>query len=352
MVLLQRIGAAAATGLFLLAAAAPLQTHRPEEAATISSPIPTSVQTAWQERQMGGLITWGMNVPLANSSSKPRPGNPFKTTGVSMCSGCHWQLDSLPPITEFEPTDLDIPGWVSAAKSFGARYLVLAAYHGSGFALWPTNAMVPGHGRYAYSTAYSSGSWVDRYGRDIVASFVTECRRQGILPGFYVIMGDNMFLNIGAEKNSHSVDPGGRFTKCTAALPGQLNITRDAYFAVALEMLGNAAHTCALTTARCNCVLVCMVGELLSNYGPIYELWFDGGVPPELEEDIGVLVDSHAPDAVSFQGSSRHSAGLSGNVVSRDVLCAQLVVSMSRVLKCFGIVGALVRHGDWSHACP
>ena len=211
-----------------------------------ANPMPTAVQTAWQERQLGGLITWGMNVPLANSTSKPRPGNPYKTTGVSMCSGCHWQLDSLPPHSEFDPSDLDVPGWVSAAKSFGARYLILAAYHASGFALWPTNATVPGHGRYAYSTAFSTSPWVERHGNDIVAQFVTECRRQGILPGLYVIMGENMFLNIGAEKNSHSVDPGGRFTKCTASLPGQLNISRDDYFAVALEMLGKCALTLSI----------------------------------------------------------------------------------------------------------
>jgi hypothetical protein len=203
-----------------------------------ASPTPTAVQTAWQERELGALITWGMNVPLANSSSKPRPGNHYKTTGVSMCSGCHWQIDSLPPLSEFEPRQLDIPGWVSAAKSFGARYLVLAAYHAGGFALWPTNATVPGHGRYAYSTAFSAGPWVEQHGRDIVAEFVAECRRQGILPGFYVILGNNMFLNIGAEANSHSVDPSGRFSKCTHSLPGQLNITRSEYFAVALEMLG------------------------------------------------------------------------------------------------------------------
>ena len=133
-----------------------------------ANPMPTTVQTAWQERQLGGLITWGMNVPLANSTSKPRPGNPYKTTGVSMCSGCHWQLDSLPPHSEFDPSDLDVPGWVSAAKSFGARYLILAAYHASGFALWPTNATVPGHGRYAYSTAFSTSPWVERHGNDIL----------------------------------------------------------------------------------------------------------------------------------------------------------------------------------------
>jgi alpha-L-fucosidase len=272
------------------AAAAP-----PPRGASAAKTTPTAAQTAWQERELGGLITWGMNVPLVNSSSKPRPGNLYQTTGVSMCSGCHWQLDSLPPCSEFEPTALDIPGWVSAAKSFGARYLILAAYHAGGFALWPTNATVPGHGRYAYSTACSSaGPWVQQYGRDIVALFVRECRRQGILPGFYVILGENMFLNIGADAHSHSVDPTGRFAKCTARpLPGQLNITRSEYFAVALEMLG----------------------ELLTRYGPIYELWFDGGVPLELAEDIGVMVDSHAPGAVSFQGPSRHSAGLSGNVV-------------------------------------
>jgi hypothetical protein len=42
----------------------------------------------------------------------------------------------------------------------------------------------------------------------------------------------------------------GRFAKCPGALPGQVNITRSEIFAVELEMLG----------------------ELLTNYGPIYEL--------------------------------------------------------------------------------
>lgn len=79
---------------------------------------------------------------------------------------------------------------------------------------------------------------------------------------------------------------------------------------------------------------MCIAGELLSNYGPIYEVWFDGGVPPELAEDIGVLVDSHAPDAVSFQGPSRHSAGLSGNVVSCRLLLITLDGHLHIALAC------------------
>jgi alpha-L-fucosidase len=35
-------------------------------------------------------------------------------------------------VAEFEPGGLDVPGWVSAAKSFGARYLVLAVNHCGG----------------------------------------------------------------------------------------------------------------------------------------------------------------------------------------------------------------------------
>eukprot|EP01047_Picozoa_sp_COSAG01_P111262 COSAG01_NODE_40054_length_468_cov_1.062331_1_plen_97_part_01 len=69
------------------AAAAP-----PPRGASAAKTTPTAAQTAWQERELGGLITWGMNVPLVNSSSKPRPGNLYQTTGVSLCSGCHWQL--------------------------------------------------------------------------------------------------------------------------------------------------------------------------------------------------------------------------------------------------------------------
>jgi hypothetical protein len=59
--------------------------------------------------------------------------------------------------------------------------------------------------------------------------------------------------------------------------------------------------------------LFCCDSSLTGTY--ITLQWFDGGVPVEMADDIAELIDSHAPDAVAFQGPTRHNAGFSGNVV-------------------------------------
>ena len=115
-----------------------------------------------------------------------------------MCSGCRWALASLPPITDFDPVAMNATAWVEAAASFGAKYLVLAANHAGGFALWPTKAVVPRHGRYNYSVAYSRGQWTDgRKDPDIVAEFVTACRKAGIAPG--ICLGPILYVSTQAE---------------------------------------------------------------------------------------------------------------------------------------------------------
>lgn len=84
--------------LLPLAAATLEDVGTPPPPAPRTVPLPTSVQTSWQDREVGGLITWGMNIPLANSAAKPTAKNHYLTTGVSMCSGCGWELQSLPPV--------------------------------------------------------------------------------------------------------------------------------------------------------------------------------------------------------------------------------------------------------------
>ena len=91
-------------------------------------PVPTALQAKWMDEEIGGLITWGMNNPCTPQIC-PKDTH-WKTTGVSMCGGCHWELNAVPPVSDFNPYLMNVSTWVEAAASFGAKYLVLAANHG------------------------------------------------------------------------------------------------------------------------------------------------------------------------------------------------------------------------------
>ena len=119
----------------------------------------------------------------------------------------------------FDPKELDVHDWLSAAKLIGAKYAILTAKHHDGFALWPSKY-----------TSYSVASSPWREGRgDVVKEFVSACRAEGIAVGLYYSP---------AQWGSHAVS----FAN---------NAEYDDYF-------------------------IGQIGELLTNYGKIDYLWFDG----------------------------------------------------------------------------
>ena len=117
----------------------------------------------------------------------------------------------------FAPTALDARQWARTARAAGFRAMVLTAKHHDGFCLWPTATT---------THSVASSPWRDGRG-DLVREFVDACRAEGLRPGLYLSPWDQNHPTYGDT---------------------------PAY---------NAVYRAQLT-------------ELLTRYGPIHEVWFDG----------------------------------------------------------------------------
>ena len=88
----------------------------------------------------------------------------------------HSDWDGQPmPASAFNPVRLDCKQWIRTIKKAGANYAILVCKHHDGFANWPS--------KYSdYSVAQSP--WKDGNG-DVVAEFVKACRQYDVKVGLY-----------------------------------------------------------------------------------------------------------------------------------------------------------------------
>ncbi len=166
---------------------------------------------------------------------------------------CTWQGreydNHTTPQDQVNPTQLDTDQWCQAAQSFGARQIVFVAKHTGGFCWWQTETSNYG----IRNTPYKGGKG------DVLAELSQSCRKYGLKLGIYLYPGD--------EQWGAGIGSGGR-TKNPAR--------QEAY----------------------NAVLRQQWTEVLSRYGEISELWFDGSCVIEL----GDVIKQWAPSAMVFQG--------------------------------------------------
>ncbi|MBQ8207703.1 MAG: alpha-L-fucosidase [Clostridia bacterium] len=126
-----------------------------------------------------------------------------------------WDMKNM-ELSSFNPTELDCEQWIRTIKEAGAKYAILVCKHHDGFANWPSDY-----------TDYSvkNTPWKDGKG-DIVKEYTKACRKYGLKVGLYY-----------SPAQFGSSDMNGK--------------EYDDYF-------------------------VNQITELLTNYGKIDYIWFDG----------------------------------------------------------------------------
>ena len=221
----------------------------------------------YPEAGLGLFIHWGLaSVKDLDISWPMIPGRPLvnkKLDSAEMARVVRekdFNLNGkLPAITpnqywamakKFDPKHYDPDKWIKAARDAGFKYAVLTARHHEGFALWPSK-----YGN--FNTKNYAG------GKDLIKPFVDACRKYGLKVGLYYSPPDWYF-----DRDYMSFIYGGAY-KTNPDLPkvdADLNVRTTKR-----SEEDTKAHQLAFAA-----MIKGQVTELLTNYGKIDLLWFDG----------------------------------------------------------------------------
>ncbi len=175
----------------------------------------------------------------------------------------------------FYPSAFNAAEWVKAIKQSGAKYICITTRHHDGFSM--------------FDTKYSPYNIVDAtpFSRDIIKELADECQKQGIGLHFYYSQldwGRPDYNPIGRTGHEPGRDTSGDWNEYTAFMRNQLT-------------------------------------ELLTNYGPIGCIWYDGmwdrdelpgGLDPELwnlDEQYALI---HKLQPSCLVGSNHHMTPFEG----------------------------------------
>jgi len=172
---------------------------------------------------------------LINPSAKPTPLHKamiarkygmFIHFGINTFHDQEW-TDGTKSALSYKPTAIDTDNWAKTAQEAGMKYVILVCKHHEGFALWDSK-----HTEYDVGTSPSK--------TDVVAAMAKSCKKHGIELGLYYSLWDR---NWGE---------------------GVMRLRRPKRMSPEDSMAYREYMRGQLT-------------ELLENYGPICELWLDGG---------------------------------------------------------------------------
>ncbi|MEU3891534.1 alpha-L-fucosidase [Streptomyces sp. NPDC029041] len=183
-----------------------------------------------QDAKLGMFIHWGVYSGPAkgewymeNSAVTPETYKKYFTdaTGEQFTASA------------YSPAD-----WAQLAKDMGAKYMVLTARHHEGFALWPST----------HPNAWHSGQAPMQ--RDLISEYVTAVRNAGLKVGLYYSPMSWRY-------------PGYFDVTGTNCLPNKWGYTTDPAHKENARIMKNEVYQ--------------QIKELMTNYGKIDDIYFDGG---------------------------------------------------------------------------
>jgi len=216
------------------------------------NPLPNKQQLAWQEAELGFVFHYDLHV----------------FDGRKYGQGSN-RISPFPDYQLFNPEKLNTDQWIKAAKAAGGKFAILTVTHETGFALYQSDVN---------PYCLKAVKWKKGKG-DIVRDFVKSCRKYGLKPGLYIGIRWNSFFGV------HDFIVNGE---------GKFRDLRQKYY---------------------NRMVEGMVTELCTNYGPLFEIWFDGGAshPEKGAPDVLPIVKKYQPECLFYHNSQLAEARWGGS---------------------------------------
>jgi alpha-L-fucosidase len=220
----------------------------------------------WREARFGMFIHWGLYAI---------PAGEWKDQAMQKGGG-EWIMKRLRiPIADYEtlvprfnPVKFDAREWVRIAKDAGMKYIVITSKHHDGFALFD-------------SKVSDYDVMATPFKRDILKELAEACREAGIRLGFYYSIMDW----------HHPDAQGAEFPDYDKKKSPNWKRYVDSYLRPQVE-------------------------ELLTGYGPVSVLWFDGEWVEDWNDEQGralhELIQSHQPDTLVNNRIGKGRQGMKG----------------------------------------
>ncbi len=196
----------------------------------------------WREARFGMFIHWGVYAVPAGEWN----GEPVKGIAEWIQSKGEIPVADYEPLKDlFNPVKYDADEWVRLAKNAGMKYIVITSKHHDGFCLWDA-------GNSDWDIAATP------YKKDLLQPLAEACEKHGIRLCFYHSIMDWHHPDYGEKKpwRGNADNPSPDMDTYTAYMKAQLK-------------------------------------ELLTNYGDIGVLWFDGEWENAWTHERGVDLDDY-----------------------------------------------------------